>query len=289
MEKIYYSDINMNNEHLLFENKININKLTNYAKPKIYFRNDALNNIINGCNNYLTENKNIENIKLTENKFNYFNKNNIYDKNVINYFNKNKKLRLPLLSERYIKMNESFNSKKIMINKMYEGTYNNDIINTDSFRKQYIDNIMRGCCSVVKMKLPKKKINNSKEFLIFYRINKNNINYRPIYLYKNKNINPKNKSYSNNYKKFNFLSSDSLKKKIFKILVNEETTTNNNIEYNKSDNNKNDDDYNYDYDFDHMTPKKILNKNNSHKQICNYFYFNNNNDYKSNIHKIEND
>ena len=284
MEKISLSIIKMNNEQSLFENKININKLTNFVKPRILFRNDTLNNVINGSDNYHTENKNIENTKLTDNKKNYFNKYDIYNKHVLNFYNKSNKLKLPSLSEKIIKI-DSLSNKKILINKRYEETFNNDNINSDSYRKKIIDSIMRGCCSVVKMNLPKKKKNNNKECLIWYQLNNKNFNRRLVFLYKNNIIKNKNKSHSSNaHKNLNIITSNSLYRKDGKYLVNEETMTHE-TKYINTDTNKNND---YDYDYMNIIPSILLNKNNSYKRISNYFHFKNYNDYKSNIFKNNN-
>ena len=292
MEKIIFNDINikMNNEQFLFENKINLNKENN-IKPKILFRNDTLNNIINGSKNFQSDHKFPENRKLTENRYNYMNKYSIYNNNV-NTFIKNYKLKLPSLSEKSIKLNDLLNNKKRVTIKKYEEMYNNynnnnnnnNNINRD-FRKKYIENIMQSCCSVVKMDVPKKKISNSKECLVCYKLKNQSFNYKPIFLYKN-NINKNKKKFNvNKYKKLNIFTSDSLYKNNVKIMVNEETMTNSNIRKNVDDNKNNDNDYDYDF----KISSKIFNKFNTKNPITNYFHFNTYNDFNSNKYKTTND
>ena len=48
--------VKMNNEQSLFENKINLTKSNIHIKPKVLFRNDALNDVINGIKNSRSEN-----------------------------------------------------------------------------------------------------------------------------------------------------------------------------------------------------------------------------------------
>ena len=257
--------LKMNNEQSLFKNKIitnDANKNITNIKPKILFRNDALNNIINGKkNSYIdfTEDKILssEDTKRYINKSNYTNNNNN-----LNSFKKINRLKLPSLSEKSIKINDLINNKKKVLNfKIYEELFN-DNINSDDKRKRYINNIMQSCCSVVKMNIPKKNVkDNNKECFICYKSksrNKSN-NYKPTFLYKNKGT--KIKVITNKYKRIQYMPSKSLNKNI-KLLISEETMTSNNKK-NCKNKNKDNDKNNY---LDYLISTKKFDKYNSKKQ-----------------------
>ena len=246
--------LKMNNQQSLFKNKIHTNDNINNIKPKILFRNDKLNNIINGNKNSYKNKILSEDNKIFINKSIYHNNSNIN----INSFRKINRLKLPSLSEKSLKIKALLNNKKKVNFKIYEELFNDDI-NSDDKRKRYINNIIQGCCSVMKMNIPKKKINdNNKECFICYKSksrNKNN-NYKPTFLYKNK----ENKiiNITNKYRRIKFMPSNSLYKNI-KLFISEETNTNNNTK-NKNFNNKDNDNYNY---LDYLISTKIFDKNNS--------------------------
>ena len=257
--------IKLNNEQTLFKNKINLTKTIMNVKPKVLFRNDALNNIINGIKNSYSEN-----IFFSEDKNKCLNKYN--NKKNINKFRKENILKLPSLSEKNIKIKDFLNKKNKTIEKE-KGLLNNHI-NTDDKRKRYIDNIMQSCCSVVKMNIPK-KINNIKECFLCYKLKNNDANYKPSFLYKNKNKKDKSKNIFIKYKRFNYLPSDSLCKKSHKILVSEETMTNYNNKYNEI--NKNNDNINIDY----LISKKIYNRHNLNKYSLHLNTYNFNYEYSN--------
>ena len=256
--------LKMNNEQLLLKNKIHTNNNYISIKPKILFRNDTLNNIINGKKNSytdFTENK----ILSSEDTKRYINKSN-YNNNInnLNSFKKINRLKLPSLSEKSIKINDLKNNKKKVLHfKIYEELFN-DHIKSDDKRKRYINNIMQSCCSVVKMNIPKKKLNdNIKEYFISYKSksrNKNN-NYKPTFLYKNKST--KIKDITNKYKRIQFIPSNSLYKNI-KLLISEETMTNSNKKNLKNKHKDNDKDIDNYLDF--LISTKIFDKYNSKKQ-----------------------
>ena len=257
-------DIKINNEQFLFQTKIHMNRNNLHIKPTILFRNDTLNSIINKSKSSQNESK-----KLTEEYCNYNNKNYKYYKN-FNSINKSNILNLPTLSEKSMKINDLLNNrKKYTYNKKYDDiTYNHNY--NEEKRKKYIDNIMQSCCSVVKMNLFKKKINNNKECFICYNLKNHNINYKPIFLYKNNRNKTKNNF--NKYKKI--FPSDSVCRKTVKLLVNEETMTNfQNKKNNKVKTNNNDKEY------DFLLSRKIFNKYYSKDRINNYIHFNTYNDF----------
>ena len=254
--------IKMKNERLLFENKIFINKDKINVNPKIFFRNDTLNNIINGFKNFDDDNK-----KLREEKCSYINNYKCNFNKNSNYFKKTNALKLPSLSEKSLKINNIINSNNTKDkNKRYDFLFNNNYINSnnDSQKDKYINKIMQSCCSVVKMNLPKKKIN-GKECFILKKLDNKNISYKPIILYKNRTSKTRNSI--NRYKRIKHLPSDSLYKNNIKLLVNEETMTNYNI--NKNDNTKNNES-----NSDFFISSKIFNIKN---HIKNYFQLNTHN------------
>lgn len=255
--------IKMNNEQSLFENKINLTKSNIHIKRKVLFRNDALNDVLNGIKNSPSEN-----IFFSEPKTKNINKYN-KEKN-LNKFRKTNILKLPSLSEKTIKIKDFLNINN-KIKKEKEKVIFNKHINTDDKRKRYIDNIMQSCCSVVKMNI-RKHTNNIKECFLCYKLRNKDVNYKPIFLYKNK----KNKSqnFISKYKRFNFLPSNSLYKKNMKILVSEETMTNFNNK-NKEINKNNDN------NLDYLISRKIYNRSNLEKHNLHLNKYNFNQEYSN--------
>ena len=253
--------VKMNNEQSLFENKINLTKSNIHIKPKVLFRNDALNDVINGIKNSRSEN-----IFFSEPKTRNINNK---EKN-LNKFRKTNKLKLPSLSEKTIKIKEFLNINN-KIKKEREKVIFNKHINTDDKRKRYIDNIMQSCCSVVKMNI-QKNVNKNKDCFLCYKLRNKDDNYKPIFLYKNKKN--KNQKFIIKYKRVNFLPSNSLYKKNIKILVSEETMTNFNNK-NKEINKNNDN------NLDYLISRKIYNSSNIEKNNLHLNKYNFNQEYSN--------
>lgn len=253
--------IKMNNEQSLFENKINLTKSNIHIKPKVLFRNDALNDVINGIKNSRSEN-----IFFSEPKTRNINNK---EKN-LNKFRKTNILKLPSLSEKTIKIKEFLNINN-KIKKEKEKVIFNKHINTDDKRKRYIDNIMQSCCSVVKMNI-QKNVNKNKDCFLCYKLRNKDDNYKPIFLYKNKKN--KNQKFISKYKRVNFLPSNSLYKKNIKILVSEETMTNFNNK-NKEINKNNDN------NLDYLISRKIYNSSNIEKNNLHLNKYNFNQEYSN--------
>lgn len=259
--------IKMNNEQSLFKNKMCLTKNNIHIKPKILFRNDALNHVINGIKNSQSENK-----IFTEEKYKYKNKSNksINNRN-LNSFKKTNKLKLPSLSEKFIKIKNFLN---INNRKNEEKIFNNHMINADDKRKRYIENIMQSCCSVTKMNIPQKKAISNRECFLCYKLKNKDDNYKPIFLYKNKNN--KIKNIMNRYKRVSNLPSTSSFKKKIKILVSEETMTN--YKSIKNETNKNNDN-----NVNHLISNKKFHKYNLKKHNLHLNTYNFNYDYYNNI------
>ena len=257
----------INNEQKLFENKINLGKTNFNIRPKILFRNEKLNRVINGIQKSIYENKMLSEDKITS-KIKYI---------CFDSFKKTNALKLPSLSEKYMKIKDFLKkNKKNVLNCKKEEEFNN-YINTDDKRKKFIDNIMKSCCSVKKMNIPSKQINNIKECFLCYKLKNKDINYKPIFLYKNK-VNY-NKNIINEFKRIKFFPMESLNEKNIKILISEETMTKFNNKYNKyKDNNKNTDN-----NLDYFDSSKLFNKFNSKMKNFHLSAYNYNSEYKNNI------
>ena len=264
----------INNDQYLIKNKINeINKNPRNninTKSKVLFRNKTINSILNKKNKFSLDYK--KNRMLSEDILNFI---NIKDENRnINSFNKFL-LKLPSLSEKLKNVKDLKNSKKKnIINKKFEIMYNS--INKDELkRKNYIEKIMKSCCSVVKMKLPKNRINKNYESFEFNLLKNKNNGYKPIILYKNTSV---NNTLSNCNSFRTYLSYDSYRKDV-KQLINAETMTNNRKNNFQDKNSENL------YDSDFLISSKIFNKYNQQNRIKGLFQLKNYNKLNSKFYR----